>query len=100
VDSAEQWLLEYDPEYAVTSRGWKHVIGGTYELPREEDVARSEHVSVEKLLESGARAVHGVPTRACDGCGIDFEAERRDGNRQRFCSNACKQKAYRRRRYA
>jgi predicted nucleic acid-binding Zn ribbon protein len=89
MDSAEAWLSEHDPDYAETKQDWKHVTTGRYEVPKEESLHDETQESVYELLELGAEPVKGVPRRACECCGLSFEAERRDGNGQRFCTEKC-----------
>ncbi len=100
MDSAEAWLSEHDPDYAETKQAWKHLDGKYYTVPREESIHGLDEPSVEDLIESGLRAVQGVPTRACEVCGEAFEAERRDGNHQKYCGKKCRKQAeYRRWRF-
>jgi predicted nucleic acid-binding Zn ribbon protein len=97
VDSAEAWLAEHDPDYAETKQGWKHLEGGKYSVPPEESLHNDKQESVYGLIELGAQTVKGVPNRLCESCGIAFEAARRDGNGQRFCSKRCMDRVEKRR---
>lgn len=62
---------------------------------REEyELARERWASVQGILLEGALEQEGVTATTCNTDGCEVEVPRREWKR-RYCSNACRQKAYR-----
>jgi hypothetical protein len=84
MDDAERWLRDNDPDYDRASRDWRHVKTGEYKTPRQEVPVGLYHEDVVYVVP--------VETRACEGCGGAFSPRE---SKHRYCSDACKQRAYR-----
>ncbi len=107
-DAAEKWLVENDPDYLANAANWKHLQqSGTYRRPRQE-IPWGLADDLELLVEGGERTsyvgegsdrreprargyVGEVGRRICERCGEMFVPK---AARHKFCSHACRQSVW------
>jgi hypothetical protein len=96
LDAAEQWLAQHDPDYEKSSLSWKDIgEDGVYETP-EQEVPVGNALTLEAMVSNrdgewvsdAARWAE----RVCLICETTFMPYREDHS---YCSDACRQKAYR-----
>jgi hypothetical protein len=99
-DAAEQWLLDNDPNYEKSRRGWADLDDdGVYHTPAQEiPWGLSEELELLVNLEAGEYVESSIARgyRTCENhrCGLLFQPT---NPWHRFCRRACRQSAYRRR---
>lgn len=96
MDAAEAWLQTNDPSYLRSRQAWKNIDSetGDCETPPQE-IPAGDGGDLELLVayEHG-RYVESVPHVSCGRCGLEFVPQTAW---HRYCSEACKKQAKRRR---
>jgi hypothetical protein len=87
MDAAEAWLRENDPDYKVRSKAWDTDTPG-------QEILWGDGSDLELLTNAGYEYVTPANRRACERCGDVFTPRT---SWHRFCSEACKKQAKRRR---